>query len=49
MATTIIGIGIGIIITTLAIEPHVFVQYGYSILPMLALAGTLIGIVVFTL
>lgn len=49
MATTIIGIGIGVIIAALAIEPHMLMQYGYSILPMLALAGILIGIVIFTL
>jgi hypothetical protein len=49
MENTIIGIGIGIIIAALAIEPHMIVQYGYSVLPMIALAGTSIVLVLFAL
>jgi len=49
METTIIGIGIGVIIAALAIEPHLIAQYGHIVLPMVALAGTLITVVLFAL
>lgn len=54
METSIVGIGIiamgiGLVISALAIEPHLIVQCGYSMLPMFALAGTLIAIVLFAL
>lgn len=42
METTIIGIGIGIIIAALAMEPHMFMQYGDSIVPMVTLACMMI-------
>ena len=45
MATIIIGIGIGIVIVALAIEPEKIAQYRRYAVPMGALAGILMAIV----
>ena len=45
MAAIIIGIGIGIIIVALAMEPGKIAQYRRYALPMGALAGILMAIV----
>lgn len=47
MATIIIGIGIGIIITALAVEPDDIRRYWHYFLPMGALAGALIAVALF--
>lgn len=44
MATTIIGVGIGFIIAALAIHPGSVALHEFSILPLIAAAGMLIGI-----
>ncbi len=49
MTTIIIGMGIGIIIVALVLEPDRRRQYWRYFLPMGALAGLVMAIVLFTL